>query len=129
MLEFDMILYASPVYWYAMSAQMKTFFDRLSDLVTIRKDLGRRLKNKLTGTLSTGAQQTCPSCFSAPFELTAKYFDMHYLGNYYCHYADGYTAELNQSLMRANLPTMLNQLSTQAKKLVASSPHQSIAQT
>src|SRR5687768_1128766 len=29
---------ATPVYWYTMSAQMKIFVDRLSDLTTIRKD-------------------------------------------------------------------------------------------
>jgi len=30
---------ATPVYWYSMSAQLKVFLDRLSDLITIRKDL------------------------------------------------------------------------------------------
>jgi multimeric flavodoxin WrbA len=34
MLAHDVILFATPVYWYAMSGRMKTLFDRLSDLVT-----------------------------------------------------------------------------------------------
>ncbi len=38
---FDHIVFASPVYWYSMSAQLKVFFDRLSDLITIEKGLGR----------------------------------------------------------------------------------------
>lgn len=32
-LEFDTIVFATPIYWYTMSAQMKTFFDRISDLL------------------------------------------------------------------------------------------------
>jgi len=40
------IILATPVYWYTPSAVMKTFIDRLSDLLTIRKDLGRGLANK-----------------------------------------------------------------------------------
>ncbi|MDA5312487.1 flavodoxin family protein, partial [Vibrio cholerae] len=39
--EFDHLVFASPVYWYSMSAQLKVFFDRLSDLLTIEKELGR----------------------------------------------------------------------------------------
>lgn len=59
-LEFELIVFASPVYWYSMSAQMKVFFDRLSDLLTIRKDLGRRFKDKKYAVLSTGRSARCP---------------------------------------------------------------------
>lgn len=41
--EQSIIVFATPVYWYAMSAPMKNFFDRLTDLITVRKDLGRAL--------------------------------------------------------------------------------------
>ncbi len=37
LVEFDHLVFASPVYWYSMSAQLKVFFDRLSDLLTIEK--------------------------------------------------------------------------------------------
>ncbi|GHY53033.1 Putative NAD(P)H-dependent FMN-containing oxidoreductase YwqN [Vibrio cholerae] len=43
LVEFDHLVFASPVYWYSMSAQLKVFFDRLSDLLTIEKELGRCL--------------------------------------------------------------------------------------
>lgn len=47
MLEADLIVFATPVYWYAMSGLMKVFFDRLTDLLSgERKVLGRRLKRK-----------------------------------------------------------------------------------
>ena len=44
--EYDIILFATPVYWYAMSGTMKIFFDRFSDLLHYRKDLGRQLRGK-----------------------------------------------------------------------------------
>lgn len=82
-LQYDLIVYASPIYWYAMSAQMKVFFDRLSDLITIEKPLGRALKNKCNAVISTGAESTAPDCFVRPFALTAEYFEMLFLGNFY----------------------------------------------
>ncbi len=83
MSQCDLIVYASPVYWYAMSAQMKVFFDRLSDLMTVRKPLGRKLKNIRNAVISTGAQACVPDCFVEPFKLTAEYFEMEFLGNFY----------------------------------------------
>ncbi|MDO6426026.1 flavodoxin family protein [Thalassotalea sp. 1_MG-2023] len=82
-LQYDLIVYASPVYWYAMSGQMKVFFDRLTDLLTVKKLMGRALKNKYNAVISTGAEATAPDCFVKPFALTAGYFDMIFLGNFY----------------------------------------------
>ena len=44
--RYKTLVFATPVYWYTMSAVMKTFFDRISDLLTIEKDLGRQLRGK-----------------------------------------------------------------------------------
>src|SRR5690606_7308447 len=46
MLQYQSIVLATPVYWYAMSGLMKTFFDRFSDLISTRKEVGRKLKDK-----------------------------------------------------------------------------------
>ncbi|MEF1174466.1 NAD(P)H-dependent oxidoreductase [Vibrio sinaloensis] len=78
--EFDHIVFASPVYWYSMSAQLKVFFDRLSDLLTIEKQLSRRLKGKSISILSTGYNTELPECFIEPFVLTAKYMHMEFNG-------------------------------------------------
>jgi multimeric flavodoxin WrbA len=34
------IVFATPVYWYAMSGLTKTVLDRFTDLTSFRKDLG-----------------------------------------------------------------------------------------
>lgn len=80
LIEFDHLVFASPVYWYSMSAQMKIFFDRLSDLVTIEKELGRKLKGKSISVISTGFTSELPECFIRPFELTASYMQLAYKG-------------------------------------------------
>ncbi len=75
-LEYDKIVFATPVYWYAMSGLMKIFFDRLTDLVTINKSFGRNLKGKKIFLFAVGSDKTSPTGFEIPFELTAKYFHM-----------------------------------------------------
>ncbi|WP_282178295.1 flavodoxin family protein [Vibrio nereis] len=80
LLSFDHLVFASPVYWYSMSAQLKVFFDRLSDLLTIEKGLGHRLKGKSISVLSTGYNLELPDCFVQPFELTAKYMQLEFQG-------------------------------------------------
>ncbi len=63
-----------------MSAQLKVFFDRLSDLLTIEKGLGCKLKGKSISVLSTGYNLKLPDCFVEPFELTAKYMQLEFKG-------------------------------------------------
>ncbi|MGB0834702.1 MAG: flavodoxin family protein [Psychrobium sp.] len=83
LIGFDHIVFATPLYWYSMSAQMKVFFDRLSDLLTIEKNLGRSLKGKTTSMLSTGNSASFPDCFVEPIRLTAEYMHMPFKGHHY----------------------------------------------
>ncbi|MBC5991758.1 flavodoxin family protein [Pontibacter cellulosilyticus] len=83
MLQHEKLVFATPVYWYAMSGLMKTFFDRLTDIVTVRKTLGRRLAGKEAFLIAVGAEDALPVGFAEPFRLTAAYFDMHFKGVYY----------------------------------------------
>ena len=83
MISADCIIFATPVYWYAMSGQLKVFFDRLTDLTTLRKPWGRQLKGKLSAFIATGDQPKLPEGFEIPFKKTAEYFGMKFQGHTY----------------------------------------------
>ena len=81
----DTIVFCTPVYWYAMCSQMKVFFDRLSDLVRIKKDIGRSLAGKHVYMMANGTDKNWPEGFEVPFQKTSEYFDMHYQKGHYLH--------------------------------------------
>lgn len=83
LLSYDNWVFASPMYWYSASAQMKVFLDRLSDLLSFNKDKGRSLRGKSATLLATGNDLTPPSCFEDMFRLTFNYLGMEYYGMYY----------------------------------------------
>ncbi|GJL95783.1 MAG: hypothetical protein DHS20C05_21880 [Hyphococcus sp.] len=77
------IVFASPVYWYAMSAQMKLFFDRLTDLTETHKPIGKSLAGKTAFLIATGGSPSAPASFEPPFRETARYFNMNWGGMLY----------------------------------------------
>lgn len=79
--NYDTIIFATPIYWYAMSAIMKTFFDRLSDLIRIEKGIGRKLRGKSLAMVSCSGHDDRAPGFPEPFKLTADYLGMNYLGD------------------------------------------------
>jgi len=80
-LAYDNIIFVTPVYWYSMSGIMKVFFDRISDLLKIRKDLGRQLRGKSMAAISVSDSDDLNEGFFIPFILSADYLGMNYLGN------------------------------------------------
>jgi len=78
LINHKVIVFATPVYWYAMSGIMKTFFDRFTDIVTTKKHLGRQLQGKSTFLLAVGAEEELPNGFEIPFKLTSEYLHMRY---------------------------------------------------
>ncbi|TDN38121.1 NADPH-dependent oxidoreductase [Hymenobacter sp. UV11] len=83
LLAHETLVLATPVYWYAMSGLLKTFFDRLTDLTTRDKSLGRQLRGKRVLLLATGTDAALPPGFEEPFRRTARYFDMAFGGSLY----------------------------------------------
>ena len=83
LIQSSQIVFCTPVYWYSMSSQMKMFFDRFSDLITRRKQIGRSLSKKRTWLLAVGSEPTLPEGFEVPFSRTSDYFDMQYMGSVY----------------------------------------------
>jgi NAD(P)H-dependent FMN reductase len=84
LLEHQSLVFATPVYWYSMSGLMKTFFDRLTDLITIDKPAGRKLKGKRTFLLAVGSDPKMSDGFEVPFRETSAYLGMHFQGSWYC---------------------------------------------
>ncbi|MEO8774387.1 MAG: hypothetical protein ABI371_08700 [Gelidibacter sp.] len=67
-----------------MKAQLKTFFDRLSDFLTDEKrDIGRRFRDKQMAVISCGTDDQLFDGFTMPFKETANYLEMIFLGH--CH--------------------------------------------
>jgi len=79
--DYDLILFATPVYWYAMSGTMKTFFDRLTECLKTEKATGRKLRGKHMAAMSCGSDSLEHEGFFIPFEKSAEYLGMHYSGH------------------------------------------------
>lgn len=79
--KYDTLIFATPVYWYSMSGIMKVFFDRITDLLEIEKDLGRKLRGKNMAGISCSIGNNLGEHFWLPFSETANYLGMEYLGN------------------------------------------------
>lgn len=98
MVQHNPIILATPVYWYTMSALMKTFIDRWSDLLDIRKDLGYRLPGKeLLVIASYGT--SIPKGFEDAFSQTCAYMDMQYKGCFYFYSGDDVDLVKNNELL------------------------------
>ncbi len=85
-LSSNIVIFATPVYWYSMSGRMKVFFDRLTDLITSQKEFGRRLKGKKIYLITQGSDEVLPTGFDVPFRNTANYFEMDFCETFYIKY-------------------------------------------
>ena len=81
LLSYDIRVLITPVYWYTMSAQMKTFLDRFSDLLKWEKDLANAMKKVSWFVISCGSDDAEVPGFFTPFRLSAEYLDINYLGD------------------------------------------------
>ena len=79
--NYDTIVFATPVYWYAMSGTMKIFFDRISDCLKTEKETGRKLRGKKMAAICCSSGEEEFEGFFVPFKLSAEYLGMKYLGD------------------------------------------------
>ena len=81
MVEHDPIILVTPIYWYSMTALMKRFLDRWTDLLKARKDLGKQLiGKKMFVVASYGEYPKGKDGFETVFKNTAEYLSMDYGG-------------------------------------------------
>jgi multimeric flavodoxin WrbA len=81
-LAHDQIIFATPIYWYAVSPAMKVFLDRISDLLELPDLLpeGRRLRGKTAYVACTSASDDPSGAFMEAFLQTFDYLGMHFGG-------------------------------------------------
>ncbi len=79
--KYDVIIFTSPVYWYTMSGRTKVFFDRISDVIRINKETGRKLRGKYMGAVSCGYGSDPIEGFFLPFQKSAAYLGLNYIGD------------------------------------------------
>lgn len=79
--NYELIIFATPVYWYTMSGIMKTFFDRISDCLKIEKPTGRKLRGMEMAVISCASDRVLKEGFHMPFVESAKYLGMQYVAD------------------------------------------------
>jgi len=91
----DQIIFASPVYWYAVSAQMKVFLDRISDLLDLPELLehSRQLRNKCAYVPCTSIYEEVLEPFIGAFRDTFDYLGVRFGGHLHANCRDGYVAQ------------------------------------
>ena len=97
-LKFENIVFASPVYWDAVSVPMKVFLDRLSDLLDIPelRDKWRRLRGKTAYVVCTSIHERVSTPFITSFKHTFRYLGMHYGGHLHVNCRDGFNPEAQE---------------------------------
>jgi len=108
LLKYEHIMFATPIYWYTMSAQMKVFFDRLSDLLHIKIDLGRKLRGKSCSVISTGASPHPERSFEEVFINSFNYLSMNYKGMLYCYCEEDFKVSDHRGYIDKTIKQIMN---------------------
>jgi multimeric flavodoxin WrbA len=91
-LRYDQVIFAAPVYWYAVPPAMKTFIDRLSDLLDLPdlRQKGRQLRGKRALVVATSGIDEISPAFISMFRDTFAYLGMEYRGLLHVNCDGGY---------------------------------------
>ncbi len=79
--KYEIVILATPIYWYTMSGLLKVFLDRISDFLYHDKDTGRSLRTMKMGIVSCSNENKVFDGFEMPFIKSAEYLGMAYLGH------------------------------------------------
>jgi multimeric flavodoxin WrbA len=91
-LDYEHLLFATPVYWYSVAPAMKVFLDRITDFTELPDLLneGRRLRGKLGYVVCTSIYEEAPASFLNAFRDTFSYLGIEYGGVAHANCRDGY---------------------------------------
>lgn len=95
LLEYEKIIFVTPVYWYGPSAQMKIFIDRTTDFLDLEelRDIGRRLRDKVAYIACTSINSDADNSFINSLKDTFDYLGMKYGGYVHANCEGGYVQE------------------------------------
>jgi len=79
--NYEIIVFATPIYWYTMSGLLKVFMDRISDFLINEKEFGRSLRGKQMAVLSCSDSDKIFEGFTMPFLESANYLGMDFIGH------------------------------------------------
>ena len=93
LLNYEKIIFVTPIYWYGPSAQMKIFIDRTSDFLDIEqlKDIGRELRTKTAYIACTSVNSEADKSFLNALKDTFTYLGMGYGGHIHADCENGFT--------------------------------------
>lgn len=93
-LDCEHLLFATPVYWYAVAPTMKVFLDRITDFLELPDLLneGRRLRGKRGYVVCTSIYDEAPTSFLNAFRDTFNYLGVEFGGVAHANCRDGYVA-------------------------------------
>ena len=111
LLNYEQIIFVTPVYWYGPSAQMKIFIDRTSDFLDVEelKDIGRRLRSKTAYIVCTSISSDADSSFLNALKDTFEYLGMSYGGHIHANCENGYIHNNYQEDVEAFVASVKNE--------------------
>ncbi|ETZ05516.1 putative NAD(P)H-dependent FMN-containing oxidoreductase YwqN [Holospora undulata HU1] len=89
--NYSHIIFATPIYWYTVSAHTKIFLDRFTDLITIHKNLTEELIGKEISVVASFAGRNQETLLIMKQNVDTIFFNfchylkMHYKGSYFAH--------------------------------------------
>ncbi len=94
LLDYKQIVFASPVYWYSCTPQMKAFLDRITDFLDLPELLekGRGLRGKVGYVVCTSVYDEVAPAFLDMFRSTFGYLGMTFGGYLHVNCEAGYGA-------------------------------------
>ncbi|QNK63849.1 NAD(P)H-dependent oxidoreductase [Pedobacter sp. PAMC26386] len=107
LLTFDELIIVSPVYWYTISGQLKTFFDRFTDLINLHKDLGRQLRGKKLSFISCGYDKKMHKSLDTPIRLTCGYLGIEYKGHFYSSIRNEEISEAGEQKIKKSIDKLM----------------------
>jgi multimeric flavodoxin WrbA len=98
-LSHEQVIFATPIYWYAVSPAMKVFLDRISDFLELPDLLpkGRQLRGKNAFIVCTSICEEPSPAFVTAFRETFDYLGMKFGGVAHINCENGYSPAVHEA--------------------------------